>query len=690
MADNFSRLKKDLLFHERRMQLLLSTAVVEDLTACLAEKTQVRTECAADCKQALNSFTRGAAEPRLSGRWDELKVATLFKLEVPLRYVVGTNKFEAPEGQETRLLEELIQRLEAMSQRYPEFAHDDSRANSETLLDFVRRVSFTGRDVSRMRDAVSAKLELISELDDLTSVLQDSGFTLGRLRADLEDLRKQELEAKLAGEVAVSEALVRKRIDVLGRVIDATFFQTHTIDSTIESNVTKRNSHTAQFQAAAAMLECMKSEKRELAAGCAHDEGRIDRGMLFEAGAKDSGRGKLLDEQKASAARITALDERQEKLSRRLKELFEEFAEVEGALKQVGEERAKAVASHVELIDGSRHATSDYLELSKFADQYKHNLGVTRGQYEEGLDALHLFEKVLLQQQDFARYDFNASGNRLQQMRRRVCKDLNVALNELREAVFELVRRREGQVRIIDESLDVQRCELEMRKEMLDPSASRFATRVRELEDAKRNLLDEIHELRGALSRQETTSVELLRKHLPEEEITNVEEQLRVRDLQSRERMTDYRESVLASREATAASETGVAVARSQALRARQSGAPAALLPVLPATAPGTGSSSSSAVVPLAMPEPREIVGAERSHVALAMRQRSSRVTAVRDEISKALEGPYPKITATETAPTAAGTSSTGGDADGVKDGAAEESTGRQRRPIRVIGRDTS
>jgi len=686
MADsNFARLKKDLLFHEKRMQLLLSTRVVDDMLACLAEKTQVRNECAADCQGSLEKFEKGAAEPRLSGRWDELKVASMFQLEVPLRYVVGSNKFEAPEDQDAEVLEDLVRRLQAMSERYPEFDHSDARRNTETLIEFLRTVKFTGRDVSRMREAITAKLEVISELNDLTNVLQDSGFTIAKLQSEIEDLRREEESASAAGEVARAEAAIRRRVEALGKVIDATFFQTHTVESTIESNVSRRRSNVAQFQSAAAMLECIKSEKQELADGCSRDRSKIERGMMFEAGAKDTGRGKVLELQRKSAEKIAALGAKQEKLSARLKALFEEFAEVETALEQVGKERAAAVQEHIELIEGSRHATSDFLELRKYAEQYLGNLDATRTQYDEGLDALHLFEKVLLQEQNFSHYDFNACGNRLNSMRQHVCRDLNAALNEMRSACGELVSRRETQLRTLDECLDVAKCELEIRKEMLDPAAQRFALRVKELNGQREKLLAEIADIRAVVQRNESNCLDLLRKHLPDDEISDVADTLHTRELQSRERVADLRQNILQSREGTTP-DSHVAVAKTHLLRAKQTGAPAALPPTLPPSATSE-SSGALTVAPSSVDKRATPSGMNRSAIAHAMRGRSSRVTAVREEIAKALEGPYASRGTTP-----------GGDRSGRTDaekstvvGASEtapESEVAPKRPVRMIGRD--
>ena len=67
----------------------------------------------------------------------------------------------------------------------------------------------------------------MGELDDLTSVLQQSGFALAKYRSDVEECRQRDADARAAGEIAVSEDAIRRKIELLERIIDTTFFQVH-------------------------------------------------------------------------------------------------------------------------------------------------------------------------------------------------------------------------------------------------------------------------------------------------------------------------------------------------------------------------------------------------------------------------------------------------------------------------------
>jgi hypothetical protein len=298
------------------------------------------------------------------------------------------------------------------------------------------------------------------------------------------------------------------------------------------------------------MLDCMKNEKQDLVLGCDNDIGKIGRGMSYEDQQKDTGRGKVLEQLLQSRERIEKLGSRQAKLSSRLKELYDEFAETESALMAVGQDRAKAVQQHVELVDGSRHATSDFMELAKFAGVYGTNLTHTKGQYERGISALQVLEKVLLQEQTFDKYDFAASGNRLISMRKRVCRELNGALNELETIGNERLRRKQVQIGQLDDSIGVTACELEIRKELLDPLAKKYVTRVREMEGLRDRLEAECAALRQGMERQRESCVEMIGQHLPADAITSVDAAAGQRELQRREDVADMREEMAESKAA--------------------------------------------------------------------------------------------------------------------------------------------
>ena len=616
-TETFGKLKKDLLFHEKRMQLLLSTRTVEDLGHALKEKSLTRAECARDCRDGLARFEQGASDARLTGRWDELKVHNLFKLEVPLRFVVGSSKFEAPETTDAQSMKGMVERLHALSTRYPEFAVGNDDDSVQALLSLLQKVEFTSRDMARMKGAVVSKLEVLSELDDLTQVLQNSGFEAARVRAQLEELRRGEERAKEGGEVALSEEAITSRMGYLERLIDIIFFQAHTINSTIDTNVAKRNSNVSAFQSASAMLECMKSEKRELAIGCDRDCARILRGMEFEDKAKDSGRGKVLEQMRQSRQHLASLDSKQEALTLRLQQLYEEFAETEDALAKLGAERAKAVQAHIDLAECSRHATSDFLELVQFSSVYRKNLEHTKAEYEQGIEALAVLERVLLQEKSFDQYDFHASGQRLASMRKKVCKELNGALNEYEAAVKERVRRKTFQLQRVADELEVATGEMELRKEVLDPLAKRHVQRVRELE-AKRDALERDRAaLLEALAKQRDARVAEIRQHLDEGEVTDVSDAEAAKDISRREELADRRAAILHSRERAADDVTDESL---RLLRERQAAAGAAL----------SASSGASAAASRG--------GGSRGS---ADKRPGSRALAVRGEIEKARQAPY-------------------------------------------------
>src|SRR5688572_972567 len=93
-GSQFAALKKDYLFHEKRMQLLLSSSVVDGFSSAITEKLTTRDECASDCRLSLEKLSKESQLPSLSGRWNESVVASVLQLNIPLRDVVGSQLFE--------------------------------------------------------------------------------------------------------------------------------------------------------------------------------------------------------------------------------------------------------------------------------------------------------------------------------------------------------------------------------------------------------------------------------------------------------------------------------------------------------------------------------------------------------------------------------------------------------------------
>lgn len=542
--ESFSKLKKDLLFHERRMQLLLATRVVEDLGSNLREKQMARDECAGDCRTAIDKFEAGAAEGRLTGGWDELRVASRFGLEVPLTVIIGSNKFEKP-PEDNGGVAELVERVQRISARFPEFAshNDDGGEGVETFRRLMAAAQWTPRDVTRIKEAINAKLLVLTELDQLADALQDTAYAISCQETKLEELRRAEERAEEDGEMALADAILAEKLAAAEKMLDLHFFQIHTVESSVDSNVTKRRSNLTVFQGGAAMIECIKKEKLSMAEGCAKDLARIQRGLQYEDKATGDQRHRTRESLQQSLDRIRALDTRQQQLSTRLRELFRDFAETEQALEQVGVERAKAVEAHVELVEGSRHATSDFHEMAKFAEVYEDNLLRTREEYTKGIAALDALEKLLLQQRDFDSYDFNATARRLSTMQRRVCLDLNRALNEYETLAEDARRRNEARLRQLDADIEQERCALELRRDVLDPATKKHVLAVRELEAKRAQLLEDIERLRVNVERHRAACLEKIRQHLNSEEIVDVSDLNATRTMRRREDLLDMRQA---------------------------------------------------------------------------------------------------------------------------------------------------
>lgn len=552
-AESYSKLKKDLLFHEKRMQLLLSTRIVDDMENNLLEKTLSRKECSQDCSKAMASFEAAAAEARLSGRWDDLKIANLLGLEVPLDVIVGSQKFDPPQPADQDALKEMITRLRMVSKRFPELsckAIEDVQSVDELLAN-LDKVQWTCRDVQRIRDAIGAKLNVLSELDNLAATLQDSSYSVACEETELEALRRIGEKAIEDGEMAVSDSNLRERMKVIEKIIDILFFECHTIEASVDSNVTKRKSNVTVFQGAAATLACIKSEKRNIADGALRDISRIERGIAYEDKAKGTTRSKAHKAMQESLDRIRQLDTRQEELSQRLRALFRDFSETELALEQTGQERQKAVAAHIELVESGRHATADFMELSHFAEAYSNNLRKTREEHEHGMEAVEKLEKALLQEHTFDSYDFSVTAKRLSTMQRRVCIDLNRALNEYESHANELLRRLTSIQKKTDDEIDRNTAEVEVRREVFDPSTKKYITEIRKLTEERASIVKDCNDLRDVVERQREACLAKIQQHLAPEEIVDVSATQEVKLLQRREELSDMRQTLVTPPEIT-------------------------------------------------------------------------------------------------------------------------------------------
>ena len=560
--ESFSKLKKELHFHEKRMQLLLSTRILEELGHALEEMSLTRHDCAADCRSVLTRFEQGASDAQLTGRWDEMKIRNLLKLEVLSHCIVGGAKFEAPDEKDMASMRKMLVRLASLASKYPEFTETKcapllkgctdqaqlTNPNVEELLQAMSKVQFSNRDFSRMTNSVQTKLKVLVELDDLTQVLHSSGFEIAKQRADLENVRKEEVKAVDAGEVAWLEEAQIQRMQGLEKIIDVIFFQAHTINSTIDTNASKRKSNLSAFQNASATLECLKSEKKEVAAGCERDAKKITRAMEYEDKAKSKGRTQLAEQLQASKERFAAVDKKQVMLTQRLKELHQEFAETEEALAQLGQERTRAVVEHIELVESNRHATSDFMELIKFCEVYRSNLMHTKEQYESGIEAITLLERILLQGETFDQYDFSASKRRLSDMQKKVCMQLRTTLKEYEGVARERVRRKKFQMKRLEEEIAAETAEMELRKEVLDPIAKKHVIRVRQLQDRLEQLESERQSIMDKTLQHRSAYAAAIGKHM-DETLQLSDEDEDIRDIQQHEEIVDMRAAMLESEE---------------------------------------------------------------------------------------------------------------------------------------------
>jgi hypothetical protein len=570
-AENFSKLKKELLFHEKRMALLLGTTVVEDLPSALREKSEARHSCLRECKRALESLESNAASvSKLSGRWGELRIASTFGLGVPLNLVVGSEKFERPTIKVSDI-KELVVNAQSLSDRYSEFAPIDADQGGRTvedLLNDIQNIEWTPRDMSRMKNAVAAKLAVLTELNELTKALQDAQYSISCEELHLEKLRRREEQAVEEGEMAVSDSTIREKMETIEKIIDLLFFQAHTIDSSIDSNVSKKRSNVALFQQGIETLSCIKQEKAELLQQCSHDAVKLQRGLEYEA--KVHGDSKSTEELRESVEKLQKIDQRQMQLCARLAELFTEVNETEQALQELSARRYQAVTDHLDLVESRRHITSDNIERAKFAELYRRNLEKTSLEYQRSIAAVEKMERLLLRQQTYDQFDFQSTAKRLGTMQKRVCIELNRALHEYETSAEELVRRLSAQQKALQESIEENEAEAELRKETFDPMAKKFVLRVQELSAERDRIAVDVQRLREQVSAERAACFARLEKVIGKDEIVDAGEINEHETLARRETLLDWRQELIEP------PEVGILDARQQLARDYQSAAIAA------------------------------------------------------------------------------------------------------------------
>ena len=600
----YAKLKKNVNFHEKRMNLLLGSRVVEDMGHSLKERTEARAACAADCAEALKAFEGGAMEVHLSGKWSEVRLTSMFGLEVPLTSVVGSEHFGAPQNSGIADVGGLLRQMEAMAQRIPEFrnppppsssapaigagdnnntstnANNDNGTNTaefpnsnnndeegdqqqqqppagasiratasqalsdvEAFIANAKSIHWTTSDVNRIGEAIASKHAVLRDLNSLGAALRDAQYSASKEQLKLEELRRADEAAARDGEIATEEAAIRERLESIERLIDILFFQSHTIDSSIDSNVKKRRNNMSVFMNGAAVVQCIVSEKKNIIATCELDAKKIDRCVQYEEA--HSGHAETRRRITESAAAIEAIGARQSLLQQRLGEIYKEWSDTEEALQKLAQQRSAAVAGHVELLDAARHAQSDIQEMCRFADVYKKNLSATRDEAGRAIDQLNVLERILLQQQTFETYDFRASAKRLATMQRRVAFDLNRALLEHQRYAERLLRRLDAQSRALSEAIDANECEAELRRDTLDPTTKKFVEKARELAAQRSAIEEESRLLAERVAAEHSHCMERIRQALPEEDVIDDSEKVSEEMMGRHEELLDFRQELV-------------------------------------------------------------------------------------------------------------------------------------------------
>ena len=544
-------MKKDLLFHEKRMQLLLSTRVVDDLGDNLKEKMESRMMCAEDCRKALEKFQSSVTECSLTGRWSTLKISSMFGLEVPLQQVVGSGSFDEPTTS-IQDLHALLNEVNELSKRIPEFQQSgaEGTVGQETAEELIGRfvagaskLHWTPRDIRSIKDSIQSKRTILMDLKGLSTALQEAQFNVSKEQMRLEELRRTDEGAFVNGEMATAETTVRERMSCLERLIDMLLFQSHSIESSVDSNVNKRKSNVATFVNGAAVIQCVIGEKERHIKDCDADLAKVARCLRYEESKR--GRGDAQVKINSSSQHLNELDAKHKALAKRLKELYDDFTEVEMALDNVSKERAVAIENHVELLENSRHTNSDFLEMQRFAELHRENLQETQRESTGAIELLKVLEKVLLQQKDFETYDFQTTARRLNTMQRRVCVELNRVVNDHCRQGGEIVRRMEAQMKALTEQIDFNLCEAELRRDTLDPTTKKYVTAARELEEERDRINEDCRVILSKMDHERDMCMSKIRQHLTEGELVDCAEEANGVLVSRQEELLDLRQELI-------------------------------------------------------------------------------------------------------------------------------------------------
>lgn len=544
----YAKFKKDVWFHEKRLHLLLTTRVVEDLPYILKEKQDARWGCFEECKTALDALLKNAAtEAKLSGRWNETRISSMFGLELPLVIVVGSEKFEVPSTRADDV-SSVLEEVHKLSKRYSEFAPTPKGAEAgdafkDAFLKDLHHIQWTPKDMEKMKSAITSKLAVLTELNELSNSLRNTQFQLSAEEMKLEELRREEEKAVEEGEMALSDAAIRERMVVLKRIMDLLFFEAHTIDSSVDSNISKKRSNLALFQEGTAALACIRGEKERIVDTCTVDIGKIERGLEYDN--KTRGDSRSLAMLHESHEHLRELDKRQQVLSDHLERIAREFSEVEQAITDLGNQRMQAMKDHMDILESRRQLNSDTNEKIRFAEQYRANLERTRDENSKSRAALLGLEKLLLKQCTFDDYDFDATAKRLRSMQRRVAVEMNRALNEYEAAGAELVRRLSAQLKVVAENADFNEVAAEVSRETLDPITKKYVARAREFQTKRDLIAEDCRVLREAVEAEREAIMRKVGQHLDASEIVDTAEATALLTAARTEALLDYRQELL-------------------------------------------------------------------------------------------------------------------------------------------------
>lgn len=130
-------------------------------------------------------------------------------------------------------------------------------------------------------------------------------------------------------------------------------------------------------------------------------------------------------------------------------------------------------------------------------------------------------------------------------MQRRVCIELNRSLNEYESLAEELIRRLSAQQKSVENEMDLNECEAELRKETFDPMTKKFVSRARQLADEKNRIAADCQRLHDLVEHERDACFAKIRQHLGDGEIIDISGRNVTRTLARHEDLLDMRQELL-------------------------------------------------------------------------------------------------------------------------------------------------